>query len=302
MKKISETVVFFGSGPVAAKSLELLISHTSIEYVVTKPKQPHSKTTPPVIEVCDSLGIKYHTVDASKAVDEVLQQYRPKSKLGIVIDFGFIITDDVINLFTKGIVNSHFSLLPQWRGADPITYSLLSGQHFTGVTLMSIVKKMDEGDILATDKIGIASDETNQSLTNKLIHLSDTLLKNNLENYIKNDIKLTQQKGVVTYSRKLTKHDGEIDLSKNVYQIEREIRAYSSWPKSSLLLGGMRCIISKCHVSTPINDVDQLVIEDKKLYAKAKGGYLSIDTLKPEGKKEMPVEAFLAGYQTKISG
>ena len=144
MKKMSETIVFFGSGPVAAKSLELLAQNFEIEAVVTKPQPAHHKEPFPVLALSEKLGLKIFTPDGKAALSELFASNPVTSRLGIVIDYGFIINRDVINYFDLGIINSHFSLLPEWRGADPITFSILSGQKQTGISLMLIDEKMDE--------------------------------------------------------------------------------------------------------------------------------------------------------------
>src|SRR4051812_40975768 len=129
------SIVFFGSGPVAARSLELLAEHCTIEAVITKPHPAHHKEPFPVLQVAEKLGAKVFTPVGKAEVSELFKTRPVTSKLGIVIDYGFIINQDVIDYFPLGIVNSHFSILPELRGADPITFAILSGQEMTGVSL-----------------------------------------------------------------------------------------------------------------------------------------------------------------------
>src|SRR5205807_1457352 len=97
-------------------------------------------------------------------LSEVFKKHEFESILGLVVDYGLIISQDVIDNFGLGIVNSHFSLLPQWRGADPITFAILSGQTETGVSLMLINAKMDEGPLLAQEKLPIGKQATTSQL------------------------------------------------------------------------------------------------------------------------------------------
>src|SRR5215203_4291228 len=134
-----ESIVFFGSGPVAARSLELLAQNFEIEAVVTKPQPAHHKQPFPVLVVAKNLGLRIFTPSGRSELSELFSKRPVASQLGVVIDYGFIVNQDVIDYFPLGIVNSHFSLLPRWRGADPISFSILSGDAETGVSLMLIV-------------------------------------------------------------------------------------------------------------------------------------------------------------------
>src|SRR5579875_3987803 len=132
----SESIVYFGAGPVAAKALRLLAQSFPIEAVITKPKPEHHKELPPVLAACHELGLhNVHTVANKAELSELFANHHFGSRAGVVIDFGIIIAQDVINAFELGIINSHFSLLPRWRGADPITFAILSGDEETGVSL-----------------------------------------------------------------------------------------------------------------------------------------------------------------------
>ncbi len=297
MKKISETIVFFGSGPVAAESLELLAETFTIEAVVTKPKPPHHRGEFPVIELATKLGLPLHTVSNRAELSELMAAKPFSSKLAVLIDFGIIVAQDVIDYFELGIVNSHFSLLPQWRGADPITFSILSGQPKTGVSLMLVDSGMDTGKLLVQKTIAIEPDATTTQLTNKLIALSDALLKQYLPLYAAGALKPRNQPHPdrATYSRKLTKEDGIIDWTKPADLLEREVRAFIDWPKSRATLGGKDVIVTGARTvdgSGPPGEV----LEHKNHFIIGTGnGVLEILKIKPVGKPEMTAQAFLAG-------
>src|SRR5579884_2488504 len=148
MKKTSETIIFFGSGPVAAESLKRLSENFSVEAVVTKPKPKHHKYDFPVIKIAEGLALNTLTVTDKASLTELFRERSFKSKVGVVIDFGIIIDKEVIDAFPLGIVNSHFSLLPLLRGADPISFAILEGHDKTGVSLMLINEALDEGPLL----------------------------------------------------------------------------------------------------------------------------------------------------------
>ena len=189
MKKISEPIVFFGSGPVAAKSLELLAKDFNIEAVITKPRPPHHRGEVPVLSLAESLNIPVFTARNKAELDKLFDSEPIKSRIGVLIDFGIIVSSGVINYFPLGIVNSHFSLLPEWRGADPISFAILSGQQQTGVSLMLLVEAMDEGPIIDYATYNLRRDMTTPQLTEALIQLSYKLLIDKLPLYIKGILK-----------------------------------------------------------------------------------------------------------------
>lgn len=298
MKKISLPIVFFGSGPVAAASLRLLNNNFTIEAVVTKPRAAHHKGSVPVIEVAEELGLPIHTVVNKRTLDELMASKPFISQLGILIDFGIIVSQDAIDYFPLGIINSHFSLLPEWRGADPITFSILSGQKETGVSLMLLTAGMDEGPILAYGTYSLPPHITTPELTDGLIELSDILLHEVVPAYITGDIVPKPQDNIkeATYSRKLSKDDGTIDWTKPADQIEREIRAFIEWPKSSAILAKRDVVITAAHVVKEEGRAGIATKLHKQLVVYCGKDALAIDRIKPAGKKEMTGQAFLAGY------
>ncbi|MCA9348293.1 hypothetical protein KC867_02695, partial [Candidatus Saccharibacteria bacterium] len=239
-------IVFCGSGPVAAQSLELLLDNFEIIAVVTKPRPLHHRGDFPVIELSKQYNLPVYTVSNKDELSNLIKTRPFITELAILIDFGIIVTRDVIDYFPKGIINSHFSLLPEWRGADPITFSILSGQTKTGVSLMLIDEGMDTGDIISVGEQELDGTETGKTLTNKLVHLSDALLKNNVPSYLAGKTKGIDQSKLAdlieghpnkpTYSKKLTKSDGILDFSKPADVLEREVRAFIEWPKSKTTL------------------------------------------------------------------
>lgn len=303
---MKDSVVFFGTGPVAAASLRLLAQDFRIEAVVTKPRPEHHRGEVPVLDAAEQLGLKVVEVVNKKMCTETVVQANFKSRLGVLIDFGIIVSQEVIDSFVLGIVNSHFSLLPQWRGADPITFSILSGQLKTGVSLMLLVEKMDEGPLLAVAEHDLSPEITTPELTQNLIQLSYFLLRDTLPKYAAGEIKSAPQEkvaGVVgysaepSYSRKLTKEDGILDWNKPAEQLEREVRAYADWPKSRALLGGHAVIITKARAEAGEGTPGELWHKDRQLGVYCGKGILMIDQLKPAGKQEMAVDAFLNGYE-----
>lgn len=304
MKKMSETIVFFGSGPVASKSLELLAQSFAIEAIITKPRPPHHRGDVPVLDVAKRLSLPLIEVSNRNELAVKIAGAKLQSRVAVLIDFGIIVPQDVIDAFPLGIVNSHFSLLPEWRGADPITYAILSGQKQTGVSLMLLVERMDEGPLLAQGDYDIEAGETTPSLTDNLIQLSYSMLCEVLPVYVTGGVQPIPQESAanlqVSYSRKLSKNDGVLNWEKPADQLEREVRAYQGWPKSRSQFGDIDVVITKAHVESIRLAPGELRVANKTLMVGTQHNALAIDALVPAGKKEMPAAAFLAGYGQKI--
>lgn len=300
----SESIVFFGTGDVSLASLQYLSTIYRIEAVITKPdSKNHGKINYPAVKkwALDN-SVDFLQPEGKKELTKAFESVRYLSRLAVVIDYGIIISQDVIDYFPLGIINSHFSLLPEWRGADPITFSLLSGQAETGVSLMKIDAKLDEGDILAQDGFEIAPDETNQSLTIRLIGLSNELLQTNLPLYMTGQLSLQhQEEDGVSYSKKILKSDGDLDFTKSADRLEREVRAYQPWPGSYTSIDSITVIITSAKVYAC--DMNGLKPGTAVLLSKNRFGIvcaadiLEITSLKPQGKNAMPASAFLAGRQ-----
>ncbi len=299
----NSTLVFLGSGPVAAESLKSLLNHFPIEAVITKAAQPHHNEVAPVESVAKSKALKTHFANTKTELDKLIKTQRLTSRLGVIVDYGVIVSSDSIRLFELGIVNSHFSLLPQWRGADPITFSILSGQTKTGVSLMLIDETLDTGKLLTQKSLQISNQDTTPFLTQRLIKLSNRLLAEYLPLYLSGKLKLRAQSHPdrATYSRKLTKEDGLIDWSKSADQIEREIRAYIEWPKSRTKIAGKEVIITEADAlsfnrqRTSPGKIEIVKAPDS-IIVECGSDYLRINRLKPAGKNEMSADAFIRGY------
>lgn len=285
-----QSVIFFGSGPVAASCLEMLLRHCIVEAVVTKPRPPHHKYDVPVIETAKKHNLEILSAANRSELDELIANNEFTSRVAILIDFGIIISKKVINAFPLGVINSHFSLLPEWRGADPITFAILSGQPKTGVSLMLIDEGMDTGRLLTRRSLDITPDDTSISLTEKLIQLSDELLKEYLPTYVSGLLtpKSQPHPDRATYSRKLTKPDGLIDWSEPAATIERKVRAYQPWPRCSTVINNHRVIVLKSHITDNKKTPLDILCGD--------GAFLSIDELIAPSGKTMSGDAFLRGY------
>ncbi|MDR1197160.1 MAG: hypothetical protein LBL08_02720 [Candidatus Nomurabacteria bacterium] len=284
--------VFFGTGPVAAASLEALAADFEIELVITKARI-RSRDAAPVEDLASEKNLPIKFANNQTELDDLVTKTSFQSKTGIVVDYGVIMSAAVINTFPLGIINSHFSKLPQWRGADPITFAILSGQKSTAVSLMLIEPTLDTGKLIAQKSLLIAPDETTPSLTTKLIQLSNKLLQNYIPRYAAGEIQPRRQPHVnrdVSYSRKLTKADGQLDpATMTAVDCERKVRAFLDFPRTRISFHGTEIIVTKAHIeSEPSNQ--SVKCADQK--------YLVIDELiSPTSGKKMKTADYLNGLR-----
>lgn len=301
MNTLSSTVIFFGNGPVAAECLQGFIDSfgvESLEAVVTKARPVHHKDPAPVEELAKEHNLQLWFANNKAELDELIHDQKPISTVGLVIDYGVIIGKQTIDYFEKGIINSHFSLLPEWRGADPITYSILSGQEKTGVSIMLIDEGLDTGPLLARADYDLSGNETSQELTNGLVELSCWSIERILPLWLSADtVPMEQPDTPITFSRKLTKQDGVLVFTKTATELEREVRAFSGWPKSRTTIAGVDCVVTQAQVNTiALKPGQVMVTESKTIVIGCKIGSLEILELQPAGKNKMLTSAFLNGY------
>ena len=227
---------------------------------------------------------------------ELLKGVNHQSQLGIVLDFGMIIPADVIDMFAKGILNSHFSLLPKYRGANPIRAAVLNGDHTSGVTIIRITPGLDDGPILTWSEIDIAGLNAVE-LREDLSKINCALLPETVELYLNNQLEpIEQDEQEVSHTHKTTKADGQINTDKSPKVLAQEILAYVGWPKSYISVNDKEVIIIEANPSDMSAPKGEFFVNNKKLYLGCSGGSLEITKLQPQGKAPMDAQGFINGY------
>lgn len=246
--------------------------------------------------------------DIEQVVTGPLSDLRPHTaQLAVLAAYGHIIPQRVLDEFPLGIINIHPSLLPHYRGPTPIETAMLDGAEKTGVSIMRLTAGMDEGPIYKQKTFHLSKKEIKAELTEALQTLGAELLIEVLPGIADGFLKPRSQPHIdrdMSYCKKISKEDGIIDWNKPAERLEREIRAYAGWPQSRTTLGNVEVIITAAH-AVPSNFSDtpgdiEVVQNIGILMVNCGSGYLCIDTLKPTGKKEMPIKAFLAGYRNRL--
>jgi len=309
MTQTSGPIVFFGNERLStgfettAPTLQRLITAGyTVAAVVTNYEAGKSRSVRPleVAAVAAKHGIPVIVNKKPGAIIEQLRGYN--APIGVLVAYGQIVPQRVIDIFPHGIINIHPSLLPLHRGSIPIESAILNGEQVTGVSLMQLVKAMDAGPVYAQQQLALNGYESKQALTAALLDAGSTLLIEHLPAILSGSLTPTpQDDSNATYDQRITKEDGILDWRKPASRLEREIRAYLEWPKSRATLGAIDIIITKSHVVKANGKPGNIVIIDKQPVVYCGEDALAIDQLKPAGKKEMTGEGFLAGHKSTLN-
>ena len=294
MNKDKLNFIFWGTPDVASLTLDILKENGYMpSLVITSPDAKQGRKmilTPPSVkiwaiennisyiqpeklyekEICNVLGTLSQTDEARRAIFQQKNMRGEKNIIDffLVVAYGKIIPEEILNIPKLGSINVHYSLLPKYRGASPVESAILNGDTETGVTIQKMVYKMDAGDILAQEKTNIGPDETAPELRKRLIKIGGELLIKILPELMEEKTKaIPQDEDKVIFSKKIKKEDGLVDLAvQSPSDLYNKFRAYTHWPRTFFLKDGKRIIIT-----------DAVLENDKFIIRK----------VLPEGKREI---------------
>lgn len=224
--------------------------------------------------------------------------------VAVLAAYGRIISQQIIDIFPLGIVNIHPSLLPLYRGPTPIESPILNGDSTTGVSIMKLTAGMDEGPVYAQRDLTVHENEQKFHLYERTTQLSTELFFDVFPDILQGALLPLEQDGSkATYCQLIQKTDGIIDWAKPATKLEREIRAYAGWPQSRTTFGPLDVVVTAASVATLEARAapGKLIVEKKRLFVGTGQDWLEVTSVKPLGKKEMPIGAFLAGYRSQLS-
>ena len=281
MKKIN--FIFWGTPEVASETLEILKeSGYAPSLIVTAPDKPQGRkmliTPPPVKVWAEKNNIPYLqpeklTPSAFSTSPLVRGMLDGGIELSIVVAYGKIMPEEILNIPKLGSINIHYSLLPKYRGASPVESAILNGEVETGVTIQKMEYKMDSGPILAMERVSIFPDEKASDLRKRLIKIGGELLVKILPDLIEGKTKeVSQDESQATFCKKIKKEDGLVNLGAELPSVlYNKFRAYATWPRTFFFQNEKRIIITDATLEN-----NQFVI--KKVL--------------PEGKKEIDYKNF----------
>ncbi len=297
--------LFMGTPDFAATILERIIQagHEVIGVVTQPDKQKgrgHEISFSPVKELAIKQGLRIYQPVKVKDALFLKDMEELKPEIILVAAFGQILPKAFLDIPPYGCINVHASLLPKYRGAAPIQYSILDGEPETGITIMHMDVGIDTGDIILQKAIPITKEETGGSLFDKLALLGGELLLEAMELLENNTApRIAQDNDKATNVKVIDKEMGRIDFMQPAVKLERLIRGLNPWPSAYTKIDGKTLKLWKAEV-VPGNitaEPGEVVAVGKDSISVMTGeGILVIKELQLEGKKRMAVDAFLRGY------
>lgn len=291
-------VVFMGTPSFGKEAIEYLIEHTNVVLVVTQPDKMVGRkkvvTSPYIKKIAIDNKIPVFQPIKIRTNYEEIKKYEPD--LIITAAYGQIVPKEVLDIPRLGCINLHGSILPFYRGAAPIQWSILNGDKETGVSLMYMDEKMDTGDVIDIAKIKIDSKDNFETLYNKLGIVGKEVLEKNLIN-ISNGTnnRIKQDDSLATYARMLNREDELINFDNEVDKIINQINGV--YPNGYInIAGNLVKILEAVKVSG--NEKESSIIVDvnkKELLISGKDGIISLKRVKPNGKSEMEISSYLNG-------
>ena len=297
-------IVFMGTPEFAVPCLEKIVEdgHT-VSAVFTRADKPVGRkkilTPPPVKVVAERFGLTVYQPEKIKGnceVYELLKNINPD--VIVVVAYGRILPSEILQLPKHGCVNVHGSLLPRYRGASPIQWSIVCGDKKTGVTTMLMDEGIDTGDMLYTEEIEISDTDNYETLHDKMSLIGANALSYTLTRLEKGEIVPKKQPSEgVSYAPIITKQMGQLNFAKTAKELDCLIRGFTPWPLAYFYFNDRRFKIYKASLSEKTEKkIGTIYFENNRIYvACADGNALEITEICPDGSKRMNSAAFING-------
>ncbi len=298
-------IIFAGTPDFAARHLDaLLASEHQVVGVFTQPDRPAGRGKKLVASPVKTLA-QTHQVPvfqpASLRQPENQQLVADlEADIMVVVAYGLLLPQAVLDMPRLGCINVHGSLLPRWRGAAPIQRALWAGDQQTGITIMQMDAGLDTGDMLLKLTCPITAEDTSASLYDSLAKLGPQGMLDTLYQLAKaTTVAEKQDDSLATYASKLSKEEARLDWSLSAEQLERCIRAFNPWPVSYLMIEEQPVKVWQAsvlpHQNTPAGTVVQA--DKQGIHIATADGVLSLEVLQPAGKKPMSAKDLLNSRQ-----
>lgn len=294
-----------GTPEFAVPGLQALLKSSDFEIVgvYTQPDKPVGRkmilTPPPIKTAALTKGLPIFQPEKIKAEADNIRSLKPD--LIVVIAYGKIIPQTILDIPQYGCVNVHASLLPKYRGASCLAAPILNGDEESGVTIMKMDAGMDTGDIIKQAGIKLSAKETLSSLHNRLSALGAEILADTLKEYINGTINPQKQdESQASYVPLIKKEDGRLQVNLSAAELERRIRAYNPWPGAFLLLNNgekIKVLEADTEISANTGKIGEIYTKNGQLALNCGQDILFILKLQRENRKAMNASDFLKGNQ-----
>ena len=301
-------VIFMGTPDFSVGTLEALVdAGHDVVLAVTQPDKPKGRGKEmqftPVKECAIKHGIPVYQPYRVREAECIEELRRYGADIMVVVAFGQILPKVILDMCPYGCVNVHASLLPKYRGAAPIQWSIIDGESVTGVTTMQMNEGLDTGDMLLKVEVPIEEKETGGSLHDKLADAGAKLCVETLKGLeAKTITPVPQGESTTSYAKMLDKQLGNIDWTKSAAAIERLIRGLTPWPSAYTNWNDKVMKIWAADAAEGQRDAKPgciVKVEKNAFYVQTGEGLLRVNELQIPGKKRMDAGAFMRGYQVK---
>ena len=302
-------IIFLGTPDFSVPSLQALIdSPHEVLAVVTQPDKPAGRSGKLCFSPVKELALKYNipVLQYKKIRFEGVRDLKDLAPdIMVTCAFGQILSKEIIDIAPHGIINVHASLLPLYRGAAPIQWSVINGDKQTGITIMQTEEGIDTGDIIKVEKTDIGNEETSEELFERLSVLGANALIKALDDIESGKaVFIKQNDELATHVKMLKKEDGLLNFNQNSETLRNFIRGMNSWPSAYTFLNGKMFKVFKGSIysgefNAPCGTV---VLADNKngLVVKTKDGALRLDVIQAEGGKKMTDTDYLIGHKIPV--
>ncbi|HEY1465298.1 MAG TPA: methionyl-tRNA formyltransferase [Terriglobales bacterium] len=297
--------VFCGTPRFAVPTLEKLVeAGFPVKLVVTRPDRPKGRgmelAISPVKESAQRLGLSIAQPEKIKVNEEFrssLEALKPDAI--IVVGYGRIIPQWMLDLPPLGNINLHASLLPKYRGAAPIQWAIAKGERVTGVTTMRIDAGLDTGDILLQREMAVLPEDTSETISPRLAARGADLTVETLRGLTDGSLKpVPQDNNHATLAPILQKEDGRINFANTAQEIHNRLRGFQPWPGAFTLFRGKNLNVLAARIADKKISQGEIEIGKDRLFAGCgQNTALELLEVQPEGKKRMAIQAFLNGYR-----
>lgn len=302
-------VIFLGTPDFAVPTLKAIInSNHELLAVVTQPDKPVGRSGKPVFSPVKQVAVENNVkvLQYNKIRLEGVEEIKALNPdIMVTCAFGQILSQELIDIPKFGIINVHASLLPKYRGAAPIQWSIINGDKETGVTIMQTEAGIDTGDIISVSKTPIYENETAGELFDRLSVIGANLLVKTLDDIQNGCATYTKQNhDIATHVKMFKKEDGIIDFNNNYETIFNFVRGMNPWPCAYCFLDGKPLKVFK--VERVLQDFiatknGEIVASDKRgLIVKVSDGFIRLSEIQAEGGKKMADTAYLLGHKIAV--
>lgn len=299
-------IVFMGTPEFSKPILEALIENYDVELIVTQPdRHLGNKVIEPIIKKV-GLANNIKVFQPQKIRKEYQEIIDLKPDMIITCAYGQIIPKALLDYPKYGAINIHASLLPKLRGGAPIHHAIIDGYDKTGITIMYMNDKMDEGDIILQKETQITDEDTTNSLHDRLSLIGRDLILEAIPKIVKGEIKrIKQNEEEATYGYNISREDEKINFLKTKREIFNQIRGLNSYPGAYTIFNGkiLKVWESKIGTSNKEGQIGEIInIYDDGIGIKCSDGEIILTQVQLEGKKRQTAKEFINGHKNELIG